>query len=68
MPDDALVVSRMNVNPGGKQPTMRDGWWGGKPQPMSFDLGKIPKGMRRVLEEREVDISGMKAEKMRDFR
>ena len=39
MPDDALVVSRMNVNPGGKQPVMRDGWWGGKPQPMYFNLG-----------------------------
>ena len=66
MPDDALVVSRMNVNPGGKQPIMRDGWWGGKPQPMCFNLGKIPKGMRRVLEERGVDTRGMKAEKMRE--
>ena len=26
MPDDALVVSKMNVNPGGKQPVMRNGW------------------------------------------
>ena len=32
MPEDALFVPRMNVNPGGKQPVMRDGWWGGKPQ------------------------------------
>ncbi len=67
MPDDALVVSRMNVNPGGKQPIMRDGWWGGKPQQMYFNLGKIPKGMRRVLEEREVDTRGMKAETMREM-
>ena len=67
MPDDALVVSRMNVNPGGKQPVMRDGWWGGKPQPMCFNLGKIPKGMHRVLEERGVDTTGMKAEKIERF-
>jgi hypothetical protein len=23
---DALLASRMNLNPGGKQPKMRDGW------------------------------------------
>ena len=54
----------MNVNPGGKQRVMRDGWWGGKPQSMNFSLG-IPKGMRRVLEERGVDTRSMKAEDMR---
>ena len=26
MPKDALVMSRMNVNPGGKQPVMKDRW------------------------------------------
>ena len=31
MPDDVLLVSKMNVNSGGKQPVMRDKWWGGKP-------------------------------------
>ena len=51
MPDDALDVSKMNVNPGGKQRVMRDGMWNGKPQSMNFSLG-VPKGMRRVLEER----------------
>ena len=44
MPDDALDVSKMNVNPGDKQQVMRDGWWGGKPQKMNYSLG-IPKGM-----------------------
>ena len=34
MADDALDVSKMNVNPGGKQRVMRDGWWGGKVQRM----------------------------------
>ena len=63
MTDDALDVSKMNVNPGGKQRVMRDGWWGGKPQSISFAVG-IPKGMRRVLEERGVDTRGMKAEDM----
>lgn len=42
---------------------MRDGWWGGKPQPMNFSLG-VPKGLRRVLEERGVNTQGMKAEDM----
>ena len=45
MPDNALVVLKLNFNPSGKQPVMRDGWWGGKPQQMYFNLGKIPKGM-----------------------
>lgn len=35
--------------------------WNGKPQSMNFSLG-VPKGMRRVLEEREIDTKGMKAE------
>ena len=34
-------------NPGGKQPVMRDGWWGGKPQKMTFNLGNIPNGLRQ---------------------
>ena len=29
MTNDALDVNKMNVNPGGKQRVMRDGWWGG---------------------------------------
>ena len=65
MPEDALVVSRMNVNPGGKQPVMRDGWWGGKLQRMYFNLEKIPKGMSQVLEERSVNTRGKKADEIR---
>ena len=42
MPDDALDAPIMNVNPGGKQRVMRDGWWNGKPQKNA--LG-VPKGM-----------------------
>ena len=61
MPDDALDVSKMNVNPGGKQRVMRDGVWKGRPQSMNFVLG-VPKGMRHVLEERGIDTRGMKAD------
>ena len=44
MANDALDVNKMNVNPGGKQRIMRDGWWGGKPQAMNFALD-VPKGL-----------------------
>lgn len=64
MADDSLDVSKMNVNPGGKQRKMRDGWWDGKPQPMNYALG-VPKGLRAVLQERGVDTSGMNADAMR---
>ena len=64
MAEDALDVKKMNVNAGGKQRKMRDGWWGGQPQAMNFALG-IPKGLRRVLEERGVNTRGMGADKMR---
>ena len=66
MPDDALDVNKMNVNPGGKQRVMRDGWWGGKSQKMTYNLG-IPKGMRVVLEERGVNTHKMTADKMREI-
>ena len=36
MAEDALDVNSMNVKPGGKQRRMRDGWWGGKSQPMNW--------------------------------
>ena len=65
MPDDALDVSKMNVNPGGKQRVMRDGFWNGKVQKINFALG-IPKGLRRVLEERGIDTREMNADKMRE--
>ena len=64
MAEDSLDVNKMNVNPGGKQRMMRDGWWNGKPQKMSYALG-VPKGLRAVLEERGVNTRGMNADEMR---
>ncbi len=63
--NDALNVQNMNVNPGGKQAVMKDTKWDGQVQPMVLPDGR-PKGMKLVLEERGVDTSGMKAEKMRE--
>jgi len=64
---DALQVSHMNMDPGGKQPYLRDGWFY-KPiedtlytQKMSFDQNDLlvpakwrgkPKGCKQVLHER----------------
>ena len=48
--DDALIVSRMNVKPGGCQPKMRDTVYDGVTQRMVFDDG-TPKGMKQVLIE-----------------
>ncbi|KIY60956.1 hypothetical protein CYLTODRAFT_447875 [Cylindrobasidium torrendii FP15055 ss-10] len=59
---DALLVSRMNLKPGGKQAIMRDGWYIDNEgcrisQSMVYGPGKgklsnQPKGMKAVLEER----------------
>lgn len=56
---DALVASKMNLRPGGKQPRMKDGWFGGIQQSMTFpddyedpNLRDQPKGIQQVLEER----------------
>ena len=62
--DDALNVDHMNVNPGGKQVTMRDTSWAGEVQKMVFTDGQ-PKGLKHVLEERGVDPSIMNAAEMR---
>ncbi|PKK64588.1 hypothetical protein RhiirC2_787281 [Rhizophagus irregularis] len=55
---DALVASRMNVNPGGKQPKMRNTIFNGQVQSMNFPdnywdpaLQGKPKGMKQVIEE-----------------
>ena len=61
---DALQVSRMNVNPGGSQPAMRDTTYNGTVYKL-VDANGVPKGMRRVLIERGVDVRGMKASDMR---
>jgi hypothetical protein len=61
--EDALVISRMNVNPGGKQAEMHDGWFvcDGRrvSQPMVFPAGhptnpNEPKGIKMVLIERSL--------------
>ena len=58
---DALLVSRMNMKPGGKQACMRDGWYmqnGEKViQQMIFSNDHTeypgqPKGIKQVLTER----------------
>ena len=61
---DALQVSRMNVNPGGGQPAMRDTTYNGKLYKL-VDTDGVPKGMGRVLIKRGVDVRGMKAADMR---
>ena len=64
--DDALEVSKMNVNPGGKQKVMRDTVWGGRVQTMNYALG-IPKGMRVVLEERGINTRTLVGDQMREI-
>ena len=66
MADDSLDVSKMNVNPGGKQTVMHDGLWNGKAQSMNYAIG-IPKGLCAVLEERGINTKGMNADKMREI-
>ena len=66
MAADALDVSKMNMNPGGKQSKMRDTVWAGKPQKLCFNLG-VPKGMKQVLKERGINTDSLNAEKMREI-
>ena len=61
---DALVVSRLNRKPGGKQPAMRDTTWAGKPQKLVMEDG-TPKGAAMILEERGINASSLKLEDMR---
>lgn len=56
----------MNVRPGGKQPVMRDTIWNDCVQKMSLPDG-TPKGLKRVMQERGVDCSGLNADKMREI-
>ena len=67
--EDALLVSRMNMKPAGKQARMRDGWYvqdeNRITQPMVFpadhpDFPNMPKGMKQVLHERGIDTQGLK--------
>ena len=66
---DALLSSRMNLHPGGKQARMRDGWFmkGGQrvTQPMIFPADHLefpdqPKGVKWVLQERGLWVNGLK--------
>ncbi len=66
MGEDSLDVNHMNVNPGGEQRVMRDGWWGGEVQKMVNARG-IPKGMKRVLEERGVYTAKLNQKEMREI-
>ncbi|KAH8825538.1 hypothetical protein DL96DRAFT_1734433 [Flagelloscypha sp. PMI_526] len=60
---DALVATRMNLRPGGKQAIMRDGWFinaNGCRVPQSMVMSdNVPKGMKMVLEERGLWRKGL---------
>ena len=62
--EDALIASKINKGPGGKQPKMRDTVWNGQPQTMALPDGR-PKGAALVLEERGYNTRGMKLGEMR---
>lgn len=63
--DDVPNADLMNVEPGGKQPKMRNTVWAGGVQHLVDDSG-VPKGMRAVLVERGVDTTDMRAGDMRN--
>ena len=65
---DALLVTKMNLNPGGSVPKLRDGWFvcnGCRiSQPMVFPIDHPtnpdqPKGIKQVLTERGLWRQGM---------
>jgi hypothetical protein len=65
---DALNANKMNLNPGGKQPALRNGWFtldGSRVmQEMIYPSGHTnagaPKGIKQVLLERQLWGTGMK--------
>jgi len=68
---DALLVSHMNMRPGGKQAHLRDGWFmrGDEKiiQPMIFppdhpEFPNMPKGMKEVLRERGIETRDLQME------
>lgn len=63
---DALVASKMNVLPGGKQPLMRDGYYykDGVKVVQAMHTNGLAKGLRAVLEERTLFKEGMHHEDM----
>ena len=56
---DALVASRMNVKPGGKQPIMHDTVKPNGDLQTMVDAHGGPKGLKRVLQERGVNVTRM---------
>ena len=66
MAADALDASKMNINPGEKQPKMHDVVWAGKSQKMSLIL-RVPKGMKRDLKERGINADVLKGTQMREI-
>lgn len=71
MADDALNVHNMNMKPGGQKPILRDTQYkdasGAVHQQQMHILDqngkKIPKGTKRVLEERGISTAGMDAKR-----
>ena len=66
MSDNTPYVNKMNVNPGGKQKIMRDGFWNGKLQHLNYAIG-IPKGLHVILEEGDIDRNGMNEDQIREI-
>ena len=64
MATDSLDVSYMNVKPDGKQRKMHDTTYKRKVYTMNFCDGS-PKGMKRVLLERDIDTTGMRGDDMK---
>jgi hypothetical protein len=66
--ENALLASRMNVNPGGKQAHLRNGWFMREGQQMSQPMvfppnhetfPDQPKGMRQVFSERGIETKNL---------
>ena len=64
MAEDALNPDRMNVGSGGKLSHVKDTTWEGQLQKLVDDQ-VVPKGMKKVLEERGVDTTGLRASDLR---
>lgn len=57
--EDALVANSMNLDSGGAQKKMRDGFFNGNVQKMNFEDG-TPKGMKIILQERGLWSNGLR--------
>lgn len=62
--EDALIASKMNAKPGGKQPAMRDTYWNGVVQRMVYNIG-VPKRLIQLLKERNKYHPKMNLEDMK---